>query len=277
MSTSFVWETTNTTGVGPITLLGAKAGNPVQTFSANYQTLERFTYTIANATQFEIGLGYLSDSTTLVREKVFKSSNANALVNFAGASDVAITANGENVLHACPTTYSPAVLHPSAHYTYQQLSTTNIIADNQYFMPFYQDKTMQPTGIGFEVTIAGGTGANKARVGIYSVNKDGYPNKLLFESGDLSTNSTGDKKATLSGVTLKTGWYLVSLISDVAMTVRANNYTYQLEHILGWHNGRKTSYTQKGNSTWTNMLSDVDSWSAVVNNISPPMVGFFYD
>lgn len=83
-------ETTTTTGPGDVTLLGA--------FDASYQTLNAaiginkfFNYAIRHQTpgEWETGRGYLSNSTTLVRVRVWESSNSDALVSFsAGTKDV---------------------------------------------------------------------------------------------------------------------------------------------------------------------------------------------
>ena len=84
-----VSETTTTTGTGPITTAGAVAG--FQTFFAGYGLVAYFPYCIElnSASQWEVGVGYLSASSTLVRDRVQSSSNAGFLVNFsAGAKNV---------------------------------------------------------------------------------------------------------------------------------------------------------------------------------------------
>lgn len=83
-----VKDTTTTTGTGAITLSGS-APTGFQTFNAAFSTNVEFYYTIVGGAEWEIGIGYLSASTTLVRAKVLSSSNAGALVNFsAGSKDV---------------------------------------------------------------------------------------------------------------------------------------------------------------------------------------------
>jgi hypothetical protein len=82
-----VYETTTTTGTGDITTGGAVAG--AQTFNTAFGIGPFFYYCIALGAEWEVGIGHLSGSTTLVRDAVLKSSNANALVSFsAGAKDV---------------------------------------------------------------------------------------------------------------------------------------------------------------------------------------------
>lgn len=87
-------ETTTTTGTGNLTLDGAVA--QFKAFSATFATTgqDLFFYAIVgqSGTEWEVGEGYLTAATTLVRKQVFESSNANALVSFsAGTKDVFVT------------------------------------------------------------------------------------------------------------------------------------------------------------------------------------------
>jgi len=81
-----VLETTTTTGTGNVTLAGASTG--FRTINAAIGVGPRLYYTIDTETgaEFEVGVGYLSGSTTLVRESVLSSSNADALVNFSAGT-----------------------------------------------------------------------------------------------------------------------------------------------------------------------------------------------
>lgn len=82
-----VEETTTTTGTGDITLAGASAAG-LRTFNAAVGTNRLFSYAIGEDSQseWEVGMGYLSGSTTLVRQRVHASSNAGALVNFSAGT-----------------------------------------------------------------------------------------------------------------------------------------------------------------------------------------------
>lgn len=85
-----VKETTTTTGTGNVTLAGAVTG--FQSFNTAFTVGPGFYYTITDNTDWEIGQGHLSASTTLVRDIVYESSNSDALVNFAaGSKDVFCT------------------------------------------------------------------------------------------------------------------------------------------------------------------------------------------
>ena len=86
-------ETTATTGTGDITLAGAVT--QFVAFSSRFAVNgDKFYYCIAgqSGSEWEVGRGYLSASTTLVREQVFESSNSNNAVSFsAGTKDVFVT------------------------------------------------------------------------------------------------------------------------------------------------------------------------------------------
>lgn len=92
-----VKETTTSTGSGNITLAGAVA--QFQSISSRFAIGERFDYYIVGQTgsEWESGLGYLLDATTLVRERIYESSNADALVVFsAGTKDVFNSMSGNS-------------------------------------------------------------------------------------------------------------------------------------------------------------------------------------
>lgn len=271
-----IQESTTTTGTGDITLGGASENG--RTFTSRFNTNERFNYFVDDGSgSWESGIGYLSGTTTLVRETPLDGSAATP-ISFAAGTKQVFVANSSQLLQPCiPVNNRPSDISASAHFTYQQLSTQNLSADTQYFAPFLFNNMRTPTYLATDILTAGGTGANKFRIGIYTISPDGHASSLIFESADLDPSTTGVKKASLAGLNLKRGWYYVSIVTDVAITIRANNYVYQLEHPMGWTNNRKVSYTQKGNAAWSSMLSDVTSWSATVNNINSPFIGVTYD
>jgi len=87
-----VKETTTTTGTGSVTLAGAATG--FQTFNSAIGVGNTMYYCIAGqgTSEWEVGMGTLSASTTLARTKIFASSNAGSVVTFsAGTKDVFVT------------------------------------------------------------------------------------------------------------------------------------------------------------------------------------------
>lgn len=93
-----VKETTTTTGTGDITLLGAVT--QFQSFSNAYILNEPLYYAIVGQTgsEWEVGRGHLSASSTLVRDIIFESSNSNAIVTLsAGTKDIFATIPSERI------------------------------------------------------------------------------------------------------------------------------------------------------------------------------------
>jgi len=93
LSHARVQETTTTTGTGNITLAGALTNRV--TLASVMATSDYLDYVIDDgAGNWEIGIGQLTASTTLVRVAVRFSSNSNALVSFAaGTKNVTLTMN----------------------------------------------------------------------------------------------------------------------------------------------------------------------------------------
>lgn len=90
-----VKETSTTTGTGSFTLAGAVTGFRAFSSVLSVGSTNLTVYAIANdtANQWEIGLGYLSASTTLVRSVIYRnSSGTTSALNFsAGTKNVFIT------------------------------------------------------------------------------------------------------------------------------------------------------------------------------------------
>jgi len=93
-----VKETTSTLGTGTVTLSGAALG--FQSFSSGIGAGNSTYYTLALGSQFEVGIGTLTNATTFTRDSVITSSNASTLVNFSsGVKDIFV---------ALPAEYTPS-------------------------------------------------------------------------------------------------------------------------------------------------------------------------
>ena len=93
-----VKENSTTTGTGTFTLSGAVSG--FETFAAGIGGDNTTYYCIfeTGTNNFEVGFGTLnSGATTLARTYVISSSNSDALVNFAGATEVFCTVPGAKI------------------------------------------------------------------------------------------------------------------------------------------------------------------------------------
>lgn len=109
-----VKETTVATGTGSLVLAGAATG--FRSFNAAFGLGPTFWYAVSSpgGSEWEVGIGLLTDSTTLVRQSVIGSSNAGAAVDFpAGAKDVFATFPGNalnDLVSAATTVYASLAL-----------------------------------------------------------------------------------------------------------------------------------------------------------------------
>jgi hypothetical protein len=88
-----VKDSTTTTGTGTLTITGT-APTGYRAFASVAAVGDSFAYCISSATgaDWEVGIGTLQSSTTISRDSVLASSNANALVSLsAGTNDVFVT------------------------------------------------------------------------------------------------------------------------------------------------------------------------------------------
>lgn len=95
-------ETSTTTGTGTLTLAGAVS--QFQSFASGLGSVSIITaYAIVGqtGTEWEVGRGTFNGTTSLTRDIVQSSSNANALVSLsAGTKDVFVTISAEDGEHA---------------------------------------------------------------------------------------------------------------------------------------------------------------------------------
>lgn len=86
-------DTSTTTGTGATKTLANSAPTGHQTFNAGIGVGPRFPYRQYNAagTEWEVGIGHLTDEDTLVRDEVLSSSNSNVAVDFTGTTTLICT------------------------------------------------------------------------------------------------------------------------------------------------------------------------------------------
>ena len=117
VTANLVMQTTTGTGTGNLTLASALGFKTFATAFGTGATTDVFYYFITDQTNgaYEYGTGHMSDSTTLVRDTVIDSSNANALVNFSTGSKNVIsdipfgTGSGVAVMQDTPTITTPVI------------------------------------------------------------------------------------------------------------------------------------------------------------------------
>ena len=114
-----VEELSVSTGTGDFTLTGKSAR---RTFNEGYGVggTDKLYYFITHqsADEWEHGTGHLSGSATLVRDSVIKSSNADALVNFAvGTKDVVSDRPGNLPINVGEIQFSPEIFNSPGDFT----------------------------------------------------------------------------------------------------------------------------------------------------------------
>jgi len=104
-----VKETSTSTGTGNFTLDGASAG--FVSFNAGVGTNNRTYYVISlqGGSEYEVGIGTLTASTTLQRDEVIDSSNSNNLVNFSAGTKDVFVAQPANKAHDASVAVSIAL------------------------------------------------------------------------------------------------------------------------------------------------------------------------
>ena len=134
-----VKETTATTGTGTVTLSGAQTG--FQSFSSGIGSGNSCYYTIALGSQWEVGIGSLTNATTFTRDTVISSSNASSLVSFnTGVKDIFCSLPAEY-------TPSPSMLAQSFVNTHATtISETQTIESGVLAGPVTLTSTLTVTG-----------------------------------------------------------------------------------------------------------------------------------
>jgi hypothetical protein len=205
-----VKETSTTTGTGNFTLAGAVTN--FETFNTAFSTDKTFYYTIVDDTNntWEVGMGHLSASTTLIRDTVIASTNSDAAVNFGAATkDVFCSEHTANY----GVVRTGAIMAPWGNSELQGANGTSLDANEVLYFPFFL--CASGSFDAFAVNVAT-TGTN-LRMGLYDV-ESGDPNNLIAvhdTSYDISA-ATGYHELSFDGgaMFLEAGWYYVGMASD---------------------------------------------------------------
>lgn len=161
-----VKETTTTTGTGTVSLAGAVSG--FDSFSAGIGNGNNTYYCIASGAEWEVGIGtYTAAGSTLSRDTVLSSSNADALVSFsAGTKDVFCTAPAgklftEGTLNAATSKATPVdadtfgVIDSAAANVLKKVTWANIKATiKAYFDTIYYTIAAATTALALKANLA---------------------------------------------------------------------------------------------------------------------------
>jgi trimeric autotransporter adhesin len=122
-----VKETTTVVGTGTATLLGAVTGYQSFSVIGNGNTCY---YTIAGASEWEVGIGTYTSPNQLSRDTVLSSSNSGSLVSFtAGTKDVFVTQPAGKAVYTDASNIVNTSGNAATTVTFTQVNTTNLVAN----------------------------------------------------------------------------------------------------------------------------------------------------
>ncbi|MDO6718804.1 hypothetical protein Q4575_05290 [Psychrosphaera sp. 1_MG-2023] len=209
-------ELTTTIGTGNVTLSGSSENG--RTFSSQLIVGQRFSYVIDNgAGEWESGVGYLSDSTTLVRETPLDGSAAVPVALSAGDKQVFIAMTAQSN----PTSYTqkPSTLTDkiitSSHYS-QEGGSMTVTANRLYYTPFVLEYGGLIDAMGYPAQ-GGETGI--VCMALYSVDGDGDPAKLIIGT-KFTDPISGTNWGSLSPIHLPAGKYWAAFYSNTTPQMR---------------------------------------------------------
>lgn len=216
----------------------------------------RFAYVIqddATGRPIEAGIGYLSNATTLVRERptatwsggVYDDTSPAAVNLSAGTYRVISTGTADAIQGAGKSinraTASMRALF-SQHLTVNNASSNGaaLQANRAVIMPFWLTTSADIDAL--VVRVGTGVAGTSLRMALYDVGADGNANALLAETASLSSATSGvDLIGTFPQIRLQPGWYYVGVISDGAPTLGRVDNSGQLQSLMGASSGNSIS------------------------------------
>lgn len=217
--------TTTTTGTGNLTL-SSVSGYP--TINDVVGQGHRFAYAIlddSTGAPLEAGIGYLSASTTMVREKVtdtyssgtYDNTSPSALSLAAGTKRVIVTALTRSLMSPLPylgsgagykAVSNGALIGAVGAGSYNDQDTSGRLN----IFPWIHEYGGEVDAFMINCTTA--QAAKILRIGLYRVGSDGNPAGLIVESGSIDVASTGVKTSTFTAQVLAPGHYWIACLSD---------------------------------------------------------------
>jgi len=211
-----VKESSSTTGTGTFTLGGAVTG--FETFVAGIGGSNTTYYCIfqTGTNNFEVGFGTLNaNATTLARTYIISSSNSDAAVNFAGATEVFCTVPGAKIGLPTPEEYGSSsapriitvkVASKSGNHPYQGVGSGNA---------YYLDGLEAPA-----ITFSGADASYKYyyRFDQSNSTNNGHPLRFYLDAAKNTAYTTG---VTTNGTPGNAGAY-----TQIAVDINTPNVVY---------------------------------------------------
>lgn len=222
---------TTTTGTGNLTTSSVSGYVPITT-TFPHTVQQRFEYTIvdSNYAPIEAGIGYMSASTTMVRETIIATYDGSTTYNDANPTAFSLASGTKYILCADNAgSHIHGVIHrDTGTYKYYSgdnfgLSTldgTEAPGTNSLRASPFLFSSRKPI-LSVSINCSTGVASSNARIGIATVGSDGLPDVLLMDSGDISTATSGIKTYTLSTpFWLPPGWYYCYINTSSTQTLR---------------------------------------------------------
>lgn len=210
-----VKETSTTGGAGNLTTASVTGYRTANTaLGANV----RFPYYAEHTDgTWEEGIGYKSDATTFVREKIFNNSSGTAVAVTFAAGTVTIFCDfpEHRQIPAPPGVYGTDKDICPFNITNSRVSSFTVTADRLYYFPFQLAYGVTVASLCATVNTA--VASSKARFGIYRMDNDMVPTSLLLETADIDTTTAVLKVGAVTSTYLPPGWYFGACVTNAAV------------------------------------------------------------
>ena len=251
-----VKESSSTTGTGTFTLGGAVTG--FETFAAGIGGGNTTYYCIfENGTNnFEVGFGTLNGgASTLARTNIISSSNSDAAVNFAGATEVFCTVPGAKISLPTPEEYGSSSAPKIITVKVASKTAAHPYSGQGSSSAYYFDGLESPA-----ITFSGADASYKYyyRFDQADSTNSGHPLRFYLEADKSTAYTTG---VTTNGTPGSSGAY-----TQIAVDVNTPNVLYYQcsSHSLMGNFANTISNYANGNLTVGSQLRMPDNTSAKI-------------
>ena len=214
---NFVKETSATTGTGTVTL-SSVAG--FSRLSDQFAVGRLVAYAIEDGSDRETGLGTVGSGNTLERTVVLSklvsgvySEYPGSGLSLSGSAKVFLSPDRASLLSGFAGVVTDTE-HHSAHVVRSALpnrSQPDALSEYVFLTPFLLLGRMKVKALSAYCSEA--SAGAITRLGLYSAGKDGLPDRLIVQTGNIDSASTGAKVASVSSTVLAPGWYYTALVN----------------------------------------------------------------
>ena len=248
-----VKESSSTTGTGTFTLGGAVTG--FETFASGIGGSNTTYYCIfeTGTANFEVGFGTLnSGASTLARTYVISSSNSDAKVNFAGATEVFCTVPGakiglpfpeENASSSAPKVITVTVDSKSGNHPYQGVGS-----GNAYFLDGLEAPALRLTG----VDASNSAYAQYYRFDQSDSSNSGHPLRFYLDSAKTTEYTTGVTNTGSSPAPGSSGAYTQIAVDETTPNIlyyQCSSHGYMGNHVTNIGNKINSNLVTIGDVT----------------------------